>query len=215
VDQCEAPRLPPSELVERPLPRLEVDLRRRGGGVDEATRVDPHAGRVARVERPVLVEVRDVVARVAGRGEAGEPDDVLAHREHVCGRDRGELAPELVERVAVEAPRARLEPLGVDEVRQPDLGDVHGEGRVLADEHPRRAGVVEVDVREEQVAEVAELEPARPERVPERRHAGRRSAVEQRGAVVGVDQVRPDPPAVAEVEKVERGVCHDTDAIGG
>ena len=26
---------------------------------------------------------------------------------------------------------------------------------------------------------------------------------------------RPDPPAVAEVEKVERGVCHDTDAIGG
>ena len=87
--------------------------------------------------------------------------------------------------------------------------------RVLANEHTGRPRVVEVDVREEQVTDVAELEPPCAERVPQGRHAARRAAVEQRRAVVGVEQVRPDPAAVAEVQQVERRVCHDTDAIGG
>ena len=41
-----------------------------------------------------------------------------------CGHRR-ELAPEHVERVAVEPARARLEPARVDDVRRADLGDVH------------------------------------------------------------------------------------------
>ena len=45
-------------------------------------------------------------------------------------------------------------------MRRADLGDVHLEPRVLADEHACGARVVEVDVREEQVPDVGELEPA-------------------------------------------------------
>ena len=69
-----------------------------------------------------------------------------------------ELAPQRVEGVAVEPARARLEPRRVDEVRRADLRDVHLQARVLADEHARGAGVVEVDVREQQVADVGERE---------------------------------------------------------
>jgi hypothetical protein len=71
-----------------------------------------------------------------------------------------ELAPEAVEVVAVEPPRAALEPRGIDEVRCADLGDVHLQARVLTHEPARGACVVEVDVREQQVPQVLQLEPA-------------------------------------------------------
>ena len=75
-----------------------------------AAGLDPDPGGVARVERPVVVEVRDVVPCMARGREAREPDDRLADGSDVVRGDGGELSPEPVECVAVEAARARLEP---------------------------------------------------------------------------------------------------------
>ena len=70
-----------------------------------------------------------------------------------------QLAPELVERIAVEPPGAPLQPRRVDQVRRADLRHPHGQIRVLADEHARRARVVEMDVREQQALDVGEPYP--------------------------------------------------------
>ena len=83
-----------------------------------------------------------------------------------------------------------------------------GERGMLADERSRRAGVVEVDVREEQVLHVAELDAARRERVVQRRKAARRPAVEEGEPVLGLDEVGADPALVAAVEQVEWLVAH-------
>src|SRR2546429_638248 len=82
-------------------------------------------------------------------------DDVDVRLRH--GR---ELPPEPFERLAVESPRARLELGRVDEVGRADLGDMDLQAGMLADEHTGGAGVVEMDVREQQVADVAERQAA-------------------------------------------------------
>jgi hypothetical protein len=70
VDQCEPLRAAELDLVDRPLPRLEVDLGRRRDRDDVTARYDADACRVARIEGAVRGEVADVVIRVARRGEA-------------------------------------------------------------------------------------------------------------------------------------------------
>src|SRR2546423_6233975 len=72
VDQRERLRLAPLELVERAVPGLDVDLRWRSRRHYEAMRLDPDAGGVAAVRRPVAADVHDVVGGVAGGGEAVE-----------------------------------------------------------------------------------------------------------------------------------------------
>jgi hypothetical protein len=69
-------------------------------------------------------------------------------------------------------------------------------------EHACGAGVIEVDVREEEVPEVAELESMSRERGFERRHTGGRAAVDQ-CRLVAVQEVRRDDPGVPEEEEVE------------
>ena len=99
--------------------------------------------------------------------------------------------------------------VGSDEVRGSDLRHVHLEPRVLADEHSRRAGVVEVDVRQEEVAQVGEVEPARGEAGLEVGKAGRRAAVEKRGPVEGLEQVDADD-ALVEVVEIDRLGARDS-----
>ena len=86
---------------------------------------------------------------------------------------------------------------------------------MLADERPGGARVVEVDVGEEEVPEVAELHSAGAERVAERGQAARRAAVEERQAVVGLDEIRGDAARVAAVEEVERLGRHVPRRISG
>ena len=100
------------------------------------------------------------MARVARGREGREPECLGADRVDVRLRHRLQLAPERVELVAVEPTGARLQARRVDEVWRADLGHVHLKLRVLADQNPRRARVVEMDVREEKVTNVSELEPA-------------------------------------------------------
>ena len=71
---------------------------------------------------------------------------------------------------------------------------MHLQRRVLADERAGGPGVVEVDVGEEEMADLAELEPSLGEARLQRRHARRRAAVEERRAVVGLDDVAADVP---------------------
>ena len=59
---------------------------------------------------------------------------------------------------------------------------------MLAHERPGGAGVVEVDVGEQQVADVGELEPALGQSCLQRGDAGGRPAVEERKAVVGLER---------------------------
>jgi hypothetical protein len=75
---------------------------------------------------------------------------------------------------------------------------------MLAHEHTGGPGVVEVDVAEQQVAHVAEREAplgeARFQRVDRRRG----TAVEDRGAVVRIEDVRADEVRRALVVEVDR-----------
>ena len=98
-----------------------------------------------------------MVARVAGAREAVASPSVWSPTMWTfSARHRRELAPEACRSRRRTAARAlRSSRLGIDEVRRADLRDVHLQARVLAHEHARGAGVVEVDVREEQVADVA------------------------------------------------------------
>src|SRR5439155_26218864 len=100
-----------------------------------------------------------------------------------------QLAPQRVEGVAVEPAGAGLEPARVDHMRRADFRHVYLQARVPPDERSRRAGVVEVDVRQEQVPDVLQREAARGEPRLERLEARARAAVEEREAVVGVDEV--------------------------
>ena len=127
VDEREPLRRAPLDLVERLEPAVAVELGRRRGREDELARLDAHAGRVARVERPLAVEEADVVPRVARRREAVEAEHAVADDADVLLGHRRELAPELVEVLAVESARALLEPRRVDEVGRADLRDVDGQ----------------------------------------------------------------------------------------
>ena len=69
---------------------------------------------------------------------------------------------------------------------------------------PGRARVVEVDVREQQVPDVGQLEVELAQALLEARQRRRRPAVEERGAVVGLDEVDADRALEAEEVQVER-----------
>ena len=94
-----------------------------------------------------------------GAREALEAEDVVADDPRrsppAPGRARPRGWSKLRRRAGARSPRAARR---VDEVRRADLRDVNLQRRVLAHERARGAGMVEVDVREEQVPDVAELE---------------------------------------------------------
>ena len=145
-----------------------------------------------------------MVRRVTRRGEAFETDDVVADDVDVLLGHRRELAPERVERVAVEAPRARVEPAGVDEVRRADRRHVNLKAGVLADEGSRGARVVEVDVGQEEVAEVGQGEAVRGEPLLQPADTDRRPAVEERRPVVRLQDVDADDLLGRLVVEVDR-----------
>ena len=78
-------------------------------------------------------------------------------------------------------------------------------GRVLSYQHSGGARVVEVDVREQQMPDVRELEPALREPRLQVRDPRGRAAVEERRPVLRVENVRGDDPRrlVVEVDRLE------------
>src|SRR5207302_5170289 len=81
--------------------------------------------------------------------------------------------------------------------------DVHLKLWMLTHEHAGRTCVVEVNVTEQEMAHIGELYALLFEAVLQRWDRRRRSAVEERGAVFGVEQVAPDRALAARVVKVD------------
>src|SRR5437764_8927869 len=157
VNQRERFGLMAEDLVERLLPRLEVDLGRGCVRDDVLAGQDADARRVAGQQRPVVEQVARVVRRVARRRERFEPRRDVPDHLDVLLRHGPRLAVEPVQIVAVQAPRRRDESRRIDDVRRAGLRDVHADLRVLRDDVTGRAGVIEVDVRQQQVAHRTEV----------------------------------------------------------
>jgi hypothetical protein len=97
--------------------------RRGTGRHDEPGALEPDARPRPRVERPVPVQIRDVVPRVPGVGKQSSPEDAAADDVHVLSGNRRQLAPELVERSRRVAARSRRVSSGRADGGA-DLGDV-------------------------------------------------------------------------------------------
>ena len=80
---------------------------------------------------------------------------------------------------------------------------------MLAHERARGARVVEVDVREQQVADVGQRETVRGQPVLQPRDADRRPAVEERRTVVRLEDVDADDLLGRLVVEVDRLELHD------
>jgi hypothetical protein len=143
---------------------------------------------------------------VAGGGPGLEPERLVADDLHVLGRDRQELAPEPVEIVAVEPPDARFQARRVDQVGCPDVAHVYLKAWILPYEGAGSAGVIQVDVRQQQVAEILESEAVRTQAGLERAETGARPAVDQRRLVAWKEIRRDDPraPQVVQVDQERR-----------
>jgi hypothetical protein len=147
--------------AQAPPPRLEVDVGRRGRR-DDVAGGDAHAADVAHVRVSGSgVEVDDVMAGVPGRVRHLHAVDRLAalERHDVLLRDGQDLAPQVVHRIAIEAAGAREEPGGVDEVARATFVHVDLERREPAHECAGGAGVVEMDVCEQEGLGLVGLHP--------------------------------------------------------
>src|SRR5215203_3106646 len=102
VREREALGLMAKDVVERPLPDLEVDVRRRGVRKDVPRPLEAHSARIAGVERALLVQIADVMRSMARRGERDEPELAVARYLRVLGRHRRRLAVQRVQPVAVD-----------------------------------------------------------------------------------------------------------------
>ena len=141
-----------------------------------------------------------MVGRVAWAREAVEVDDARSGNADVLLGNRHERPPQPLELIQEDPPSAAFQPARVDEVRRADLGDVHGQSRVLPHEHPRGARVIEVDVRQKEMAQIGRGDAVLPETGPEGVDRRRRAAVEQRRPVGGVEQVGADDTLGTEME---------------
>jgi hypothetical protein len=89
-----------------------------------------------------------------------------------------------------------------------DLGDVHLQVGMLADERPGGARVVEVDVGEQEMADVLELVAALRQPVLQSGDTARGAAVVEGEAVAGLDEVDPDHLHLRLVPEVDRFDSH-------
>ena len=131
VRDAQALRVPAAQDVQRRVPGLHVDVGRRRRGQDRARRRSGRRPRRRRRPcRPPRAGRRRGGRRGPGRRRRGTRPDVAGQRPgraledaDVGRRHRHDLAPQAVEVVAVEPPRAGHEALGVDEVRRAALVD--------------------------------------------------------------------------------------------
>ena len=79
---------------------------------------------------------------------------------------------------------------------------------MLTDDRSGSAGVIEVDVREEEVANLAEPNFSFGEACPQCRQAGGGAAIGESRAVVRLEEIAADVSRRAEVEEVDRGQRH-------
>jgi hypothetical protein len=200
--EAEPGRAPGCDLVQRLFPRFQVDVRRRGDREDERGGLDADAGRVSGIARAVGAQEGEVVRGVPRSRPRLEVENLVSDDLYRLFRNRRELAPETVEVVPVEPSGASFEPARIDEVRRADLAHINPQARVSAHQDAGSARMVEVDVRENEMAHVLERNPVGRETGLEGAETARRTAVHQRRLVAG-QQVRGDDPRMPEVEEVD------------
>ena len=202
-------RGPRLEHVERGAPEVQVDVGGRGRRHDRAV-ADAHARDIPGVHgRAGSVPVADVVLGVAGRVRdvpgpfppARERLAAAQHEQSVLGHG-DDLPPQALHVVAVEACRAGDEPGRVGEVARAALVDGDDQVRPAPHERPGRAGVVEVDVGEQDRPRDAAAE-----RRDERRLARLRAGIDEDVAdAVAADDV--PAPQVQDVDLLVAGGRH-------
>jgi hypothetical protein len=148
------------ERVQR---EVDVEVRRWRRRADRSHAGDEHADRVADEQRAeVGLEGRDVVLGVAGGVEqlqappATEVEDVtVGDAADPLDGDRGAVAVDGVVQLAVDAAGAGVQPVRRDEMAGADLADDHRGPWERGGDVASAARVVEVDVAEHEVGEVA------------------------------------------------------------
>ena len=213
VDQGEAARRASLDLVDRSLPRIEVDLGRRRRREDEPSRRDADPCGVAVVERPVLVLVGDLVRRrgpVPGSTRARRLD---RRRPARSSRDGLELAQSSsnaspYSRRALVSSRLGSTRCGAPISETCTVSP--GCSRTSAPAAPawsrwmwerRRCFRSPISSRGRRAPRGA-------------RGGSRRAAIEEREALVGLDEVRGDAARVAAVQEVEGLVRHAETVVG-
>jgi hypothetical protein len=151
--------------IERSLPELQGDVRRRSGGQDERMAIDGDAGGVADKGHAVAgIEIGDVMGGVTGSTEDLEPAGAQGkslpaiERAEIGRRNGKEITEEALHVVAVEAGGAVQEPGGVSHVRGAAGMHVDLEARVFADKFAGGSGMIEVNVREQDEVQVGNAE---------------------------------------------------------
>ena len=213
-------RLPRPHPFDAGLPRAHVDVGWRRRRQHVRTRPDADAARVARVHHartPIAVThmVRGV-ARGIRHVEQGAADiqHVFVGRHHeIGGWHRRELPPQTVHLIPVEPRRAREQLRGVHQVRRASLMHVHLHVRMLADDRPRRSGVIEMDVRQQQPVHVTRCATDGGQPVKERRQAAGRSGIDDQHASGRVNRARRDAAGAAEKLQVDRCQGHGDDSF--
>ncbi len=168
---------------------LEVEVGRRGCRAEDAEVGQEHADGVAHQKRPgVLVQDRVVVLGVPWGIDEHEfaavahVDPVPVTRgDKAVLRDRGHAPVEAIEQRAVDARGAVDEPARVDEVARAALVHDHGGVGEVGGEVPDGAGVIEVDVGDDDPAQVGRAESEGVERRVHGGDARLRSGLDQCG----------------------------------
>ena len=190
------------------------------GGMTNRARLEPDAGGVAdERDAGVGVEVADVVRRVSRRvghvevaaagGEAlaaaQDDEGVLAAPAGISPQSRSISSPH--SRVALAISFA-----GIDHVRRALLVHVDAQRRILAHQRAGRAGVIEMNVRQQNRAHVGHRDARLLERRAQRRQRARRSGIDERHAAGTVQHDRRDDARHAE-EVADRDTTGPSSAV--
>src|SRR5688572_7576245 len=149
-----------ADLRDRFQPRFDIQLRRNKGW-NRWTAADPHSGHVA-TENGVVPMIDMMMAGVAGSRDranfelANTDDVVVLQNSNALRRHRVDLSPKPFHFVAVKASGGSDELCRIDQVGRAAWMDV--DRRAELRETPGRAGVIEMNMAEENVPDVLKAE---------------------------------------------------------
>src|ERR1700738_2364702 len=146
-----------ANLRDRFQPSFDISLRRNEWRRWRSA-AQAHAGNVA-AENEVVPMIDMVMARVTGRGDRAnlkrrDADNIVVRQDaDAFRRDPRKFSPEPFHVVAIKAGGGCDQFRRVDEMRR--AARVDGDGRAELGETPRRAGVIEMNMAEENMPDVA------------------------------------------------------------
>lgn len=187
--------LPGSDSVERLVPQLNVNVRRRRGGKKERIALDANAGGVSDESGAGRgMPEAEMMGSVAGsvddvEFEVADLNFFAAIEGQKCSfRHRGAIAVERDQVAAVEAPCAGEESRGVYHVGSAEFVDIDAKAGTFADQSASGASVVEVNVGENQKIERSDIEAAGMQSGAQGAHGGFGAGIDEATHTCGIDQ---------------------------